>query len=145
MRKSLFFAWFSILLLCGIAHAALVDNSDGTVTDTATGLMWQQETADPRNWEAALSYCENLSLAGYSDWRLPTIKELASIVDLSRYNPAIDTNYFPNTVSSRYWSSTTNARYTDCAWQVNFDDYSGDYDGKGKGNTCYVRAVRSGQ
>ena len=64
MRKSLFFAWFSILLLCGIAHAALVDNSDGTVTDTATGLMWQQETAGSRTWEAALSYCENLSLAG---------------------------------------------------------------------------------
>ncbi len=64
---------------------SFIDNADGTVSDTATGLMWQQ--ADDglfRNWENALSYAENVTLAGYSDWRLPNAKELQSIVDYTR-------------------------------------------------------------
>ena len=62
-----------------------VDNEDGTVTDTATGLMWQQaDDGTTRNWENALFYCENLTLATHSDWRLPNAKELHSILDYSR-------------------------------------------------------------
>ena len=73
-----------------------VDNGNGTITDNATGLMWQQaDDATPRNWEDALSYCEGLTSAGYSDWRLPNAKELHSILDYSRSplttnSPAID-------------------------------------------------------
>jgi len=123
----------------------LVSNKDGTVTDTNTGLMWQQKTAGEMNWEASLSYCENLSLAGYSDWRLPTAKELASIVDRSKYNPAIDKDYFPDTMSSYYWSSTAYASYSDYARSVGFDyGCVGDAHGD-KSNTYYVRAVRAGQ
>ncbi len=61
------------------------DNNDGTISDQATGLMWQ--TADDgvaRDWEEALAYAEALELGGYSDWRLPNIKELQSIVDYTR-------------------------------------------------------------
>jgi len=62
-----------------------IDNGDGTVSDLATGLMWQQaDDGTGRNWENALEYAENLELAGYSDWRLPNAKELHSIVDYSR-------------------------------------------------------------
>ncbi len=51
------------------------ENNDGTVTDHNTGLTWQQqEDTTGRDWEAALSYCESLGLAGYSDWRLPNVK-----------------------------------------------------------------------
>jgi hypothetical protein len=121
----------------------LVGNGDGTVTDTATGLMWQQDTEGLMNWEASLGYCENLSLAGFSDWRLPTAKELASILDLSKRNPAIDTDYFPNTVSFPYWSSTTRANTYVGAWIVGFGD-GGVYDLK-KSDSYYVRAVRAGQ
>ena len=83
---------------------AFVDNGDGTVIDTATGLMWQ--TADSGiglDWEDALLYAGNQNTAGHQDWRLPNIKELQSIVDYTRspnaanpanLGPAIDTSFF---------------------------------------------------
>jgi len=123
----------------------LVINGDGTVTNTATGLMWQQATAPGTyTWEQALTYCENLTLADKSDWRLPNRNELQSIVDYNRVNPAIDTTFFSGTVASFYWSSTTNGNDTDGgAWLVHFaDGYVYGYGGK-SGN-YYVRAVRGG-
>jgi len=96
-------------------------NGNGTVTDTDTGLMWQQDTAtNTMDWRSALSYCEALDLGGYNDWRLPNIKELSSIADLNRYDPAIETDYFPDTVLANYWSSTTYASRTNRTWLLNF-------------------------
>ncbi|NIP28031.1 MAG: DUF1566 domain-containing protein, partial [Phycisphaerae bacterium] len=70
------------------------DNGDGTVTDKATGLMWMKvdsgklkagKNKDGKlNWQEALNWAENLKYAGYSDWRLPNVKELQSIVDYTR-------------------------------------------------------------
>jgi hypothetical protein len=126
------------------ALAGYIDNGNGTVTDTSTGLMWQKETPDDaKTWEQALSYCENLTLGGHTDWRLPTIKELRSLVDYTRYNPAINTTYFPDTVASDYWSSTTYADGPDYAWIVYF--YGGYDVSYGKSYDGYVRAVRGGQ
>ncbi len=84
------------------------DNNDGTVTDQATGLMWQQtDSAGGLNWEEALAYAENLELAGHSDWRLPNAKELQSIVDYSAI-PAIDQKFLKmSNLDAWYWSSTT--------------------------------------
>jgi hypothetical protein len=121
----------------------LVLNNDNTVTDTHTGLMWQKDgSTGTMNWENAISYCENLEEAGYSDWRMPTAKELASIVKLDTYSPSIDTNYF-TAMSSYYWSSTTHAYHSDYAWHVYFD--GGLVDDGDKSNIYYVRAVRAGQ
>ena len=121
------------------------DNGDGTVMDTSTGLTWQQATPDNlMTWEEALSYCETLNLGNYTDWRLPTIMELLSLVDHSSYNPAINTTYFPDTVSSFYWSSTTGALYTHYAWGVYFY-YGDDYYFSKNYNYYHVRAVRGGQ
>ena len=103
------------------AFGAFTDNGDGTVTDTDTGLLWQQTTGGSMAWEAALTYCESLTLAGHTDWRLPNRKELRSIVDYTKYSPAIDTAYFPDTLSSDYWSSTTYADYSDYVWYVLFN------------------------
>jgi hypothetical protein len=87
---------------------SFTDNGDSTVTDTKTGLVWQQSTSSQKkNWEDALGLCEGLTLGLQSDWRLPNIKELGSIVDTSVRDPAIDETAFPNTMSERYWSSTT--------------------------------------
>ena len=116
-------------------------NGDGTVTDTGTGLMWQQSTGGSMAWDAALTYCESLTLAGHADWRLPNRKELRSIVDYAKYNPAIDVDAFPNTLSSSYWSSTTSAFSSGNAWFVYFYDGYGNY--FNKSNVYYVRAVRS--
>ncbi len=119
-------------------------NGDGTVTDKDTGLMWQQGTSPSKlTWEAALTYTEGLTLAGYDDWRLPTAKELQFIVDYSRYNPAIDTTLFTGAMTSCYWSSTASTGYSGSAWCVGFDFGSVGY---GYKTSAYaVRAVRGGQ
>jgi hypothetical protein len=124
--------------------AAYVDNGDGTVTDTSTGLIWQQNAPDDiMNWEQALAYCEALSLADKTDWRLPSINELRSLVDYGRRGPSIDTTYFPNARSTFYWSSTTYASDTTSAWCVYFLD-GGGYSNQ-KTAITQVRAVRRGE
>ncbi|HZX48176.1 MAG TPA: DUF1566 domain-containing protein [Nitrospirota bacterium] len=135
---------FLYMVLPGVSAAgSLTDNGNGTVTDSGTHLMWQQGENSSMTWEAALSYCEGLTLAAQTDWRLPNIKELSSIVDDTRYNPSIDTTYFPGTISSGYWSSTTHAGYTSLAWLVGFS--SGSTGNGFKTFSLYARCVRGGQ
>jgi len=130
---------------------SFTDNGDSTVTDTKTRLVWQKSTSGSEmNWEAALSSCEALTLGSLSDWRLPNIKELFSIVDTSEYNPAIDETYFPATQSADYWSSTTWRTTTTNAWRVDFN--SGTQYPRHKTDVHanqtadkYVRCVRGGQ
>ena len=91
---------------------AFADNGDGTVTDAATGRMWQQsDDGTRREWPEALAYCEGLDLAGHTDWHLPNSKELQSIVDYRRSGfPAIDETFFSITEDSEtldFWTSTT--------------------------------------
>lgn len=87
-----------------------VDNGDGTVTDRATGLMWQQaDDTQTRDWPSALAYAESLELAGYNDWRLPNPKELQSLVDYDKTEiPVIDENFFVLSESESWlWTNTT--------------------------------------
>ena len=116
------------------------DNQDGTITDQETGLMWQQETMEEMNWNKAILACSELSLAGHKDWRLPKIKELQSIVDFERINPACDPVF--NAQSGYYWSSSTYQGTPTGAWNVGF--LSGYTYATSKTNGYYVRAVRSG-
>ena len=129
------------------AAGVYTDNGDSTVTDTSTGLMWQQSSYDDsrKTWEQALAYCEELNLGGHTDWRMPTIKELRSLVDYSipYPGPTINTTYFPGMVASLwYWSSTTYAYSTKSAWGVDFDN--GGDSSTSKNYSSYVRAVRGG-
>lgn len=88
-------------------------NGDGTVTDAATGLMWAQEdSAEGMDWESALAWAATANneenYLGYSDWRVPDVRELQSIVDYSGAYPAIDNDLFMITdVDSYFWSSTS--------------------------------------
>jgi hypothetical protein len=133
----------------GWSGTRFTNNGDGTITDNATGLMWiANPAANPPNiggtytWSNAITTCENLTYAGYSDWRLPNVKELQSIVDYSKVNPSIDTDFFTSQ-SDLYWSSTTNASNTSNAWYAYFDfGYVFSY---GKINASYIRPVRGGQ
>ena len=101
------------------------DLGNGIVWDNVTGLEWQQATAPGTyTWQQAIDYCHGLNLGGKDDWRLPTIKELSTLVDRSipAPGPTINTTFFPDTVGpfSLYLSSTTNACFTSLAWSVSF-------------------------
>ena len=130
----------------GQTNNSFVDNEDGTVTDTSTGMMWQQATtSEGLGWEEALCHCDALSLAEFSDWRLPNWKELQSIVSYETDDPAINTTYFPNTFVSGYWSSTTylpGHMPSSLAQTISFSGGSDSWAGKYSDN--YVRCVRAG-
>lgn len=133
-----------------ITNQILEDNGDGTATDWGTSLMWEQHGNDhvPRGyWESALDYCEELSLAGHDDWRLPNVNELTSLVDFSRNDPSINTDFFPVTVSDYYWSSTSIPRciVDDSAAIVSFKNGSIVYSEKSNGGYSqkHWRCVRS--
>ena len=129
----------------GLIYQRFIDNNDGTITDKSTGLIWQKENSEKKMvWKQALEYCEDLRLNDHSDWRLPNVEELRSIIDFSKCNPAINTNFFPNTIATRtfYWSSTTYAYNTEAARGVDY--YYGDDIMFPKSTAAYVRAVRSG-
>ncbi len=113
-----------------------------SVIDQGTGLQWQKSGDGVlRVWEEALAYCENLSLDNHSDWRLPNIREMKSLVEDYRYYPAIDPVF--SCQSAYYWTATTVTRFpTAHAWSVFFangDDNCGD-----KKNSHFVRCVRAG-
>ena len=141
MKRIILFAAF---MLAFFAFAPLFASFNSTtvggdviVTDTETGLIWQKTYVSGKTWQQALSYCESLTYAGYSDWRLPNKNELASLVNYGKYNPASD---FPDMPSNYFWSSSTDAASTYYAWRVDFD-YGGVFDNR-KATSCYVRCVR---
>jgi len=138
MRKIL-----TMMIATSIVLLADFSKSGDIVTDSVTGLQWQDDAVGSSvGWQGAIDRCEVLSLGGHSDWRLPNKKELLSIVDYSKYNPSINAE-FQNTTSDYYWSSTTHANYTYDAWVVDF--YNGYTDDDDKDGNKYVRCVRAGQ
>ncbi|MEH6651121.1 MAG: DUF1566 domain-containing protein [Motiliproteus sp.] len=87
-------------------------NGDGTVTDKITGITWIQRASEQLfDWEEAIQYCEDLSFADHSDWKLPHTKEMSSIVDLEKQKPALDDGIFTNIdYKAYYWSRTPETR-----------------------------------
>jgi formylglycine-generating enzyme required for sulfatase activity len=98
---------------------SFTDNGNGTITDNNTGLIWQKADGGEMTIENAVSYCNNLTLAGSTGWRLPTAIELFSINNHNRLNPAIDTFYFTKTLAEYWWSSDKRADDTTAIWAVN--------------------------
>jgi len=112
----------------------------GTVNDTRTRLTWERAPdLTPRVWSQAAPYCSALDLNG-KGWRLPSVKELMTLVDESRWGPAIDPVAFPGTPSDYFWTSSSLATFPMFVWTVFF--------GKGTasffdiGNPRLVRCVR---
>ena len=104
-----------------------------------------EQRAGGTNTEGFVKALNDANYGGYSNWRMPNSKELASIVNygIPYPGPTIDTGYFQNTAASWYWSSTTNVYNTNYAWVVNFG--YGSVNNSNKNNAGYVRAVRGGQ
>ncbi|HYB99752.1 MAG TPA: DUF1566 domain-containing protein [Candidatus Limnocylindrales bacterium] len=158
-------------------HSRFTDNGDGTVTDRATGLMWTQSSRDAwvnddsrvvPGWNSSLTLHRNVpgaspsggdwilwafGFAGYSDWRAPNRRELESLVDLSRHDPAIDPVFHHDctpgctldecacTASGPYWT-TTHAEDSPHSWAVDFAD--GSVVQVSRDQALPVRAVRGG-
>ncbi len=127
-------------------YAVTVD----TVMDRTTFLVWQR-VPDPtaRSWKDGKDHCDTLTLAGQTDWRLPTRIELWSLIDFGAHTPAINGVAFPNTpIDHYYWAVSLDAQNsmmnpTYKAWVVSFDDGSaGPLDSTT--NTEYARCVRGG-
>ena len=139
-----------------------VKTDDGTIHDKDNTYTWYDPNPETNGGSAGTNIGDNNSNAfidaintsnfgGYSDWRIPTRKELRSIAIYGWSGPSIKPSFFPNTKSSKYWSSTTHSQYNDWAWAINFSD--GDVFRATKYNGCsytscinyyFIRAVRGG-
>jgi len=125
--------------------AAFVNNHDGTITDSVTGLVWKQSTEGvKRNWNDAVTYCEDLNFANHDDWRLPRVDELRTVANYLKFKPAAD-SLFVVQYDPKYsftWSSTV---YASKPWGAYFlDFYDGQIDAYFKTDTYFVRCVRGG-
>ena len=109
------------------------------VTDLSTGLMWQKTYSESGSLYLAVNYCENLTFAGFSDWRVPNKHELLSLVDYDKLKPASD---FPNSKSIIYWSSSINVHGSNYTWSINFDLGEAEYNYISN-QYSYVRCVRN--
>ncbi len=94
----------------------LYSATDHVVTDTNTGLEWQRAaSSSDLNWAGAVAYCANLTTDG-GGWRLPSMKEIQTLVVETRTNPAVDTTYFSEAEGLRFWTSSEVPGMSDHAW-----------------------------
>ena len=122
-----------------------ITSFDGkVVTDNRTGLIWQQKKYVGKTWQEALKYCEDSIYAGYSDWRLPNINELASLWDPGKSGSPYSN--FPDMPGNRFWSSSTDTHSLKYAWGIDFGSSYVSFWNKtdNRPNTVFVRCVREG-
>ena len=113
-----FIALFSLASLT-VGQAS---ESNSVIRDKANAIYWQDNTFTQKSsedWNDAVAYCQALKLDGYSTWRLPTFKELLSIVDFNRVDPAINP-VFSYVYNNTYWTSTTFSATRSRAWTIDF-------------------------
>jgi hypothetical protein len=124
------------------------DHGNGTVNDNLTGLMWTKDAKPAGNtmtWQQALDYMQTLNTGGHTDWRLPNVNELKSLVDYSPSIPDLSLGHpFTNVQFGSSWSSTSHAFSPDGAWIVHVSGGIGSNDDKSNGS-YYAWPVRAGQ
>ena len=114
------------------------------VLDKETGLVWEQSPGTLlRDWGTAVSDCIKRTVAGRKGWRLPTVEELASLIDTSESNPALPAGHPFNVTSSACWSATSVASSTTQKWEVTIGNGAMNYGPTG--NVNYVWCVRAGR
>ena len=125
------------------------DNGNGTVTDHLTGLMWVRAplwlagNSDTQSWSHAIDYCNSLDYAGHTDWRLPNLRELRSLLAYDRVAPALPMGHPFRAVPSICWTASTAADDTGRAWQVVVESGFVDRDLKATAGAAWP--VRGGQ
>lgn len=139
-------AWSNVIPNASKRFVVLADFNNQAVLDRETGLVWEHAPdATDRLWADASSYCLNKNVGGRKSWRLPSILELASLIDPTvNPGPTLPVGHpFTNIQSSQakgYWSATTNATISYLVWHVFFD--SGLVTGNANTVTDYVWCVR---
>jgi len=134
-------------IVFGSILVAGFDRNGMVVTDSVTGLMWQDDYSDnggnikQAKWQSAIDYCEALRLDGYDDWRLPNIRELGTIIDYNQGSIAINP-VFQKAIADFYISSSTYTRYKSYEWGISF--LRGECDLNSKDHEHYIRCVRTG-
>jgi len=149
----------------------VVNAARGTVLDKRTGLIWKRcvegrlgtncASGDTQklSWGGALSKAATSNHAGYTDWRLPNVKELKSLVEAACYGPALNTTVFPNDPSTTVWTSSPYNYWIESpgpdhgakmpySWTVSFSDGQTGFNNRYSNYTNYgsvVRLVRGGQ
>jgi len=103
------FLFIGFFIMPLMAADRFVDNGDGTVTDTKTGLMWAaKDNGNLINWPNALSYCQNYNVGGLTDWRMPTLSELKSLYDPKEKNKhGYHVNKLIDISAASCWSADT--------------------------------------
>lgn len=124
-----------------------INNGNGTITDTVTGLMWQQVDGGEMTFDKAVTYASDLVLGGFSDWRMPTVLELHSILNHDKNNPALNTTYFTSPAAQYWWSSQKQVNDAAKAWVTNAGGGVGNHPvnetvSAGGTKKFHVRAVR---
>ncbi len=138
------------------------DQSDDTVTDNLTGLMWARDADKDgtKNWNDAKAYCNTLTIGPYTDWRLPTLREIQSLCHYGYFDPAVPNvegsgkgpeevalggdpfnNLKSSSLSAYYWTSTIYAGDISYAWIVSLRNGSVSFGSDPR----YVLPVRGGQ
>jgi len=138
-----------MIITISLYSSDYIDNNNGTVTDKATGLIWQKCSIGQKNdknctgkalflnWDDSIKQCESLNIES-KKWRLPTKEELETIIEKGS-EPSINTQIFPNTNILWYWSSTLYPKAPEYVWRVSFN--KGKFGGILKTNTSYIRCV----
>ena len=127
----------------------LSEFSNAAVFDKETGLVWDQSpNTTTRTWFNALTHCYQREVGSRKGWRLPTVEELTSLVDINNISPALPTGH-PFTLTSAqedggYWSATTDAFNTSRAWGVDLGGGS-DVSTGDKSGSSFVWCVRGGR
>lgn len=114
------------------------ESGSEVVTDRMTGLEWQGGAVSSMDFGDALNHCESLDYAGHTDWRLPDLNQLSSLVDYGHFGPATE---MPQTESVAHWSSTTASYSINYGWAVHFE-FGGTTTGQKSGTLFKVRCVR---
>ena len=113
---------FSFVFVATVSIFADAQQTDSMVTDERNALYWQDNVSSEKSsedWNDALQYCDTLAINGVTRWRLPTFKELFSIVDYTLNNPAINP-VFSFVREGTYWTSTVFSPTKARAWTIDF-------------------------